>query len=130
LVTRTDSTFIVEEKGKSPVVYYIFNSVPYETKGSKDEIVNLIEDVYGYEVTWCVVRSDMLADFKEVYHKYKQEESEANFEKLRPFFLFLVHRTITTQFAGSYITELLWILDQSSDGKLGKDVNRIIYTCD
>lgn len=43
------------------------------------------------------------------------------------YFIFATHRTITTQFTGTYITDLFWLEDFSSDGKLGKGVNRIIY---
>ena len=127
LVIKTDSTFIVEEKGKEPVVYYKLNTISDGTKGSKDEVVNLINNVYGYQETWCVVRYDMLEKYREAHHNYFLEDSNENMEKLQKFWLFIVHRTITTQFTGSYLDEVFWVQDELSDGKLGKDVNRIIY---
>ena len=39
-----------------------------------------------------------------------------------------VHRTITTQFSGTYETELFWLQDDLNDDKLGKNVSRIIYS--
>ena len=63
LISKTDSTFVIEEKGKKPVVYYIINSISSGTRGSKDDVVNLVGNVYGYEETWCVVRSDMYDNF-------------------------------------------------------------------
>lgn len=130
LITKTDSTFIVEEKGKNPIVYYILNVVFDGTKGSKDEIVNLINNVYGYQETWCVVRYDMLEKYREARYNYYVDDSKENMEKLQKFWLFIVHRTITTQYAGTFLDELFWIQDELSDGKLGKDVNRIIYMRD
>jgi hypothetical protein len=130
LITKTDSTFIVEEKGKDPVVYYILNPVTDGAKGSKDEIVNLVDNVYGYEETWCVVRSDMLEKYREEYHNYYLDNSKANLEKLQKYWLFIVHRTITTQYTGTFLNEIFWVQDELHDGKLGKDVNRIIYLRD
>lgn len=130
LITKTDSTFIVEEKGKEPVVYYIMNAVSEGTKGSKDEIVNLVNNVYGYEETWCVVRSDMIENYREVFHNCYLDNSKANWNNLMSYWLFIVHRTITTQYTGTYLDEMFWVRDELSDGKLGKDVNRIIYLRD
>ena len=128
LITKTDtSTFVIEEKGKEPVEYFILNEVPDGRKGSKDEPVNLVASVYGYEESWCVVRKDMVNDYLEASRAYRQESSKTNMEKLQHFWLFIVHRTITTQYSGTYLDEIFWIQDDLSDGKLGKDINRIIY---
>ena len=131
LITITDSsTIVIEEKGKKPVEYYILNVVESATKGSKEEPVNLVASVYGYEKAWCVVREDMLDAYLEANKKLYQDPSKENMDKVQPFWLFLVHRTVTTQYTGMYLDELFWIQDELSDGKLGKDVNRIIYQKD
>ncbi|WP_155808462.1 hypothetical protein [Xylanibacter brevis] len=128
LISKTDSsTFVIEEKGKKPVEYYILNSVADGTRGSKDEPVNLVASVYGYEESWCVVRSDMLNDYLEAARAYSLDSSKEKMDKLMHFWLYIVHRTITTQYTGTYLDELFWIQDDLSDGKLGKDINRIIY---
>ena len=107
LITKTDSTFVIEEKGKKPVVYYILYVV--DNQGSKDKVVNLVGDVYGYETRWCLLRKD-------------NEKIMAN------FLISAVHRTITTQFSGTYETEFFWLQDDLNDDKLGKNVSRIIYS--
>ncbi len=128
LITKTDSsTFVIEEKGKRPVEYYILNAVQDGTRGSREEPINLVADVYGYEETWCVVRSDMLNDYLKASNDYYQDPLEGKLDKLQHYWLFLVHRTITTQYTADYLDELFWVQDELSDGKLGKDVNRIIY---
>ena len=130
LVQKTDTTFVIEEKGKQPVVYFILNAVEQGTRGSKDEPVNLVANVYGYQETWCVVRYDKLKEYLDAYYNYILDSSEANQRKVGSYWLFIVHRTITTQFSASYLDEPFWIQDEDSDGKLGKDVNRIIYKKD
>lgn len=131
LITKTDSsTFVIEEKGRQPVEYYILNIVQEGTKGSKEEPVNLVANVYGYQTTWCVVRGDMLNAYLEANGNYYQNPTQENLKKVQPFWLFIVHRTITTQYTGSYLDELFWVQDEDSSGILGKDVNRIIYLKD
>jgi len=50
LITKTDSTFIIETKGQTPEEYYYIDTylLAYHT-GSRDSIVNLVENVWGYE---------------------------------------------------------------------------------
>ena len=57
IVTKTDSTFVIEEKGKEPVTYVISEFVSDCTVRNKDNIVNLVENLYGYEEWWCVTLS-------------------------------------------------------------------------
>lgn len=127
LVKKTDSTFIIEEKGKDPIVYYILNPVEEGTIGSKDNIVNLVGNVYGYETSWCVVRYDLLQEYNESYLKYVISGSDEDLLTLQHFWIFIVHRTITTQFSGTYLDDLIWLSDEQNDNKLGKNVSRIIY---
>lgn len=128
LISKTDSTFVIEEKGKKPVVYYIINSISSGTRGSKDDVVNLVGNVYGYEETWCVVRSDMYDNFLKANIKYIQETTEENMKDVEKYWLFAVHRTITTQFSASYIDDIFWLQDDLNDDKLGNGVNRIVYS--
>ncbi|MBR6445265.1 MAG: hypothetical protein IKT22_05825 [Prevotella sp.] len=128
LITKTDSTFIIEEKGKQPVVYYILNEL--RRQGSKDDVVNLVDNVYGYETTWCVVKYDLLEKYLEAKKNYFIDNSEENFKKCSQFWIFAVHRTVTTQFTRTYEGEYFWLHDELNEGKLGKDVSRIIYLTD
>ena len=128
LVSLTDSTIIVEENGKKPVVYYILNPVPDATQGSKDEVVNLVGDVYGYQEAWCVVREDMIADYRKVEVECFRNQTKENMEKIQHYWIFAIHRTITTQYTQTYLNEYFWFSDESNDDKLGKSVNRIVYS--
>lgn len=131
LISKEDSsTFVIEEKGKEPVKYYIIMPVEEKTMGLKDEPVNIVGRVYGYQEAWYIVRYDDLVEFVDAYGIYKQDPSEPNQSKVFSFFLLAVHRTITTQFTKDYLDEMFWIEDESNKGKLGKDVNRIIYRKD
>ena len=58
------------------------------------------------------------------------EKVDSIMKLIAPLWLFIVHRTITTQYTGTYLDEIFWVKDEDSDGKLGKDINRIIYLKD
>lgn len=47
-ITKNDTTFIIEEKGNEPVTFKILNEL--EFKGSKDNIVQLVGNVYGCQL--------------------------------------------------------------------------------
>ena len=56
LITKTDSTFVVETKGQKPVVYYYVDTFPLAWHtGSKDSLVNLTQDVWGFEDEYLVL---------------------------------------------------------------------------
>lgn len=128
LIKETDSTFIIEEKGKKPVVYYILNLV--STQGSKDNIENLVDGVYGYQTTWCLVKYDMMDKYEEINSSMNEENTKEVLDKLSHFWIFATNRTITTQYTGSFISELFWLQDELNENKLGNGVNRIIYRRD
>ena len=122
------SIIIVEEKGKDPVVYYIEDVLESDTKGSKEEPVNLVADVYGYQTTWCVVRKDKWLDYYVDKLRYLfVDNSDEKIKNLSSYWLFATHRTITTQYTATYETEMFWVCDEKKSGKLGRGVNRIIY---
>ena len=58
IVEKTDSTFIVETKGKEPVEYCIVMNNIFNSVGSEDETVNLFDNVYGYQESWVVMTRD------------------------------------------------------------------------
>lgn len=60
LITKTDSTFVVETKGQKPVVYrYVDNPLMATHLGRRDSIANLVADVYGYEDKYFAVTEDI-----------------------------------------------------------------------
>ena len=143
IVQKTDSTFVVETKGKCPVTYYILNVLESACVGDKDNIVNLVDNVYGYQICWCVVRSDMVEDYNKDYYtahnnylkiKYNEELTDDEkdslqrneLDKLGKYFLFVTHRVVVNKYTHSYESEYFWVQDEMST-KLGKDINRIIY---
>lgn len=48
-IVQTDSMFIIEEKGSVPTEYIILESCYPNSMGSASNIVNLINNVYGYQ---------------------------------------------------------------------------------
>ena len=127
LITKTDSTFIVEEKGRTPKVYYIINYASYISKGDKDNIVNLTNNVYGFQKGWCVIKYEdkekYFADKEKVFHGVY----ETNY--LSKYWLFLVHRVVSRyQYSFYQEGEFIWIQNETpEDNRLGNNINRIIY---
>lgn len=55
LITKTDTTFIIETKGQNPEeYYYLDNAFLAIHAGSRDSIINLVENVWGYEDQYIV----------------------------------------------------------------------------
>lgn len=48
IITKNDTTFIIEEKGNEPVTYKVL--FEFDSKGSKDNIVQLVGNVYGCQL--------------------------------------------------------------------------------
>lgn len=115
IVEKTDSTFIVETKGKKPVEYVVFMNNISNSVGSDDETVNLFDNVYGYQESWYVMTRDDFNKWRDI-----------GTLPARQFLLTIVHRIIKTQYTHEYKSEYFWIEDEVNT-KLGKDVNRIIY---
>lgn len=127
IVQKTDSTFIVETKGKELVEYIIVMNNFFNSAGSEDETVNLFDNIYGYQESWIVMTRDEHNKWLDSYEKWK--DSNLNDEYLpqtSQFVLTIVHRVIKTQYTHEYKSELFWIQDDNHT-HLGKDIDRIIY---
>ena len=111
IITISNHDITIEEKGKQPVVYVI---IDVQNNGSKEKPINIVNNLYGYESSYWVVRRDLAAKFREDSDKNK-------------YVLGIVHRTITLEYLKSYITEVFWIEDFIENKQLGANVNRILY---
>ena len=117
IIEKTDTTFIIETKGKEPVEYVIVVNNILNSVGSEDETVNLFDNIYGYQESWFVMtRND-----------FNRWRDEGIYQPDN--FLTVVHRVIKTQYTHEYKSELFWIQDENHT-HLGKDVDRIIYRKD
>lgn len=95
LITKNDTAIIIEEKGKKPVIYKILNEIA--PMGSEDNIVRLVDDVYGYEKSWIVV--------------------------LDEYRCAITHRVVTDKYGTEFVGEFYWIAKLSKNG----NYERIIY---
>ena len=128
LIQKTDTTFVIEEKGGRATTYYILNVVEAGTMGSKDNIVNLIDNVYGYETSWCVVKYDLIDKYNKAYLNFLLDSTSDNMKILQSFWIFAVNRIVTTQYSGIFQREYFWLTDELNTDRLGKGVNRIVYS--
>lgn len=115
IVERTDSTFVVETKGKEPIEYVCVMNNIFNSAGSDDETINLFDNVYGYQESWYVMT-------REDFNKWRDTGNLSAGQ----FLLTIVHRVIKTQYTHDFVSDLFWIQDDENI-KLGRNINRIIY---
>ena len=122
IVTKTDSTFVIEEKGKEPVTYRILNYAEYNSKGDKDNIVNLVDNVYGYQECWAVIlESDAQGYFTEytsLILETDKEKRQKGIEKLiERFCYYITRRVVTTQSVHYILGQHIWIQKGDNNGR-------------
>lgn len=66
LITKTDTTFVVETKGQKPVEYYYADTFMRAIHtGSKDSLVNLTQDVWGFEDEYLVLTAKDMEELRD-----------------------------------------------------------------
>ncbi len=111
LVEINDTAIIIEEKGNEPVTYIIdkLHTTKYTNKGSKDNIVHLVDNVYGYQENWWVVLEKDIEDFL-LYKSALCDEEDASkiddlISKLIEEYYYLITHCVVTD---KYGTKLLY----------------------
>ena len=122
IVSKTDSTFVIEEKGRKPVTYRILNYVDFNSKGDKDNIVNLVDNVYGYQECWAVIlESDAQGYFTEytsLILETDKEKLQKGIEKLiEKFCYYITRRVVTTQYTNHILGQYIWIQKGENNGR-------------
>ena len=130
LITKNDTAIIIEEKGKEPVTFKILNEL--EFKGSKDNIVQLVGNVYGYEEYWCVILEKDIKDYLLDISALSNEEDVSKRNDLRSKLIekycnFITHRVVTDQFGTKLLYEFCWIEKASMNGNSERTIYSIIY---
>ena len=121
IVTKTDSTFVIEEKGRKPVTYRILNYSEVNSKGDKDNIVNLIDNVYGYQECWAVILESDVPGYNTEYASLifepDKEKRNKGIEKLlERFCYFITRRVVTTQYAHHILGQQICIQKGDNNG--------------
>lgn len=134
LITKTDSTIVIETKGQKAQTYkYVDNEYFAVHMGSRNNLENLVADIYGYESQYYAfskkivtdIKNQVSADFKSAPDSIKTKE---NFQTMIALKLLseldkvptITFRTISRfQYSFEYATDLVWI--KFEDG------SRIIY---
>lgn len=68
LIKEGENTITIETKGEKPLVYFVVNE---ERTGSRQDVVNLVNNLYGYERSLTVVPDAMSMVFLSTYNKLK-----------------------------------------------------------
>ena len=116
LITKNDTAIIIEEKGKKSVTFKILNEIGFN--GNKDNIVQLVGNVYGYEKSWGVI---LEKDFKDYQSAFSNEEDVSKL--IEKYCYFITHRVVTDRYGLQFLSEHYLIEKISKNG----NYERIIY---
>ena len=124
---KNDTAIIIEEKGKKSVTYLILSEI--ESMGSKDNIVQLVGNVYGYEKEWVVILEKDVKDYFLDISALSNEEDDSKRNDLRSkliekYCYFITHRVVTDKYGLQFLFEHYWIEKASFNG----DNERTIYS--
>lgn len=130
LITKNDTAFIIEEKGKEPVTFKILNEL--EFKGSKDNIVQLVGNVYGYEEYWCVILEKDVKDYFLDMSALSNEEDDSKRHDLisklvEKYCNFITHRVVTDEYGTELDCEFYWIQKASFNGNNERTIYSYFY---
>lgn len=135
LVTKTYDKIIFETKGSKPVEYYYEEDSWFADHiGSRDSVVNLVNDVYGYEDCYNVFPKDTIDVVEKIVSEKAKNTPDSlltydRIAAMQKWELFrrihnapeVVFRTISkTSYSFMYDTDYVWIRF--------KDGSRIIYS--
>ena len=129
LITKNDTAIIIEEKGKKSVTFKILNEIGFN--GNKDNIVQLVGNVYGYEECWCVILEKDVKDYFLDISALSNEEDDSKRDDLiskliEKYYNYITHRVVTTKYGTVLLGEYYWIVKASFNG----DNERTIYSKD
>ena len=134
LISKSDSTIVIETKGSKPEEYRYKDIFPLaEHDGNRDNLVNIVADVWGYESQYIVFSEKNIEEFKKDYEENLGAEADSLSEDALKMALGLMvikqiknlptitFRTISRyDFTFEYKTDMVWIKF--------KDGSRIIYS--
>ena len=129
LITKNDTAIIIEEKGKKSVTFKILNVVGFN--GSKDNIVQLVGNDYGYEECWYVILEKDVKDYFLGISALSNEEDDSKRDDLiskliEKYCNFITHRVVTDKYGLQFLSEYYWIQKASFNG----NNERTIYSKD
>lgn len=117
LISIGDTVITIETKGRKAQDYIIINEAPYNSMGDEDNIVNLINDVWGYQKCWTVVSAEDINLYRSDYRKVMKDELPM--ETMKKYWKWFTVRVVTTQYSHTFLNRLMWLQDP--------DDNRTIY---
>ena len=121
LITKNDTAIMIEEKGNEPVTYLIRYPSALLSVGSKDDIVRLVNNVYGYQECWYVVLEKDIKNYVLENCALFNEEDDSKRNDLRSKLIEkyeyrITHRLVTDEFGTKLLYEFYWIEKVSFNG--------------
>lgn len=120
LITFTDTVITIETKGRKAQDYMVINLAEYNCKGDENNIVNLINDVWGYQKCWTVVKAEEAGNYISDYLKVMNDELDKNV--LKKYWQWITDRVVTTQYSHTFIDRIIWVSEPE-----GSKIERTIF---
>lgn len=112
LITWTDSTIVVEEKGSVSVEYIILRIDEDGCLGSRDNIVEIVDGVYGYQTACIVVKASDVLDKITTKNGYRYTIKEGSSYRM-------VNRYVSSsKYSYDYSDEYLWLQDKNGQRRI------------
>lgn len=130
LITKNDTAIIIEEKGKEAVTFKILNEIGFN--GNKDNIVQLVGNVYGYEECWCVILEKDVKDYFLDISALSNEEDDSKRHDLiskliEKYCNYITHRVVTDKYGLQFLSEYYWIQKASFNGNNERTIYSYFY---
>lgn len=107
IINETDSLITIETKGRKAQDYIIINDAPYSRKGDKDNIVNLIDNIWGYQMCWTVVKKEDISLYWSDLEKVLNDELPM--ETMKKYWKWVTERVVTTQYSHTFVDKIIWL---------------------
>lgn len=116
IITKTDSTFVIESKGLEPKTFHILREVEEFSVGDKNNVVNIIDNIYGYQEVWLAVKDECVDEAsKMLYDLFFGWDRTNEWQK---YVHTIVHRVVISQYTGAFEAELFWITDNDGSRQI------------
>ena len=89
--------------------------------GSKDNIVRLVNNVYGYQEGWWVILEKDIKDYLLDISALSNEEDDSKRDVLRrklieKYYYCITHRVVTDEYGLQFLSEYYWFQKASFNG--------------
>ena len=113
--------FLTSVLNTLPVRYMIVKLLPANSMGDKENIVNLVDNVYGYQECWAVILESEFENYLKEYNIYINEADKDKLQKnidylFNKYIYYITRRVVTTQYTHHILGQQICIQKGDNNG--------------